>query len=151
MKCWSGPHHTVSLWIGPCGAKPRPALPNHVRSAFYQDITKHRVVIPHWCFGTTSQSQLQGPENPRESRAQQTSDKNFYFGTLSILQFFKDTQSFGSQLCFCFQAKKHLIRWTPSTELFSVTGHHKNSNLLRCVSDNRSSPRVVTGIWLLKA
>jgi hypothetical protein len=30
------------------------------------------------------------------------------------------------------------------------SGHHRNSNLLRYTTENRSSPRVVTGKWLLK-
>jgi len=30
------------------------------------------------------------------------------------------------------------------------TGHHTNSNLLRYAPENKSSPRVVTGKWLLK-
>jgi hypothetical protein len=32
-----------------------------------------------------------------------------------------------------------------ASNLFSITGHHKSSNLLRYVPENRSSPRVVTG------
>jgi hypothetical protein len=38
---------------------------------------------------------------------------------------------------------------TPYTELFSVTGHHRSLNLLRYAPENRSSPRAVTGKWLL--
>jgi hypothetical protein len=35
-------------------------------------------------------------------------------------------------------------------ELFSVNGHHRNTNMLRYAPHNRSSPMVVTGKWLLK-
>jgi hypothetical protein len=31
-----------------------------------------------------------------------------------------------------------------------VIDHHRNSNFLRYVPENRSSPRVVTGKWLCK-
>jgi len=31
-----------------------------------------------------------------------------------------------------------------------ITVHHRNSNLLRYAPENKSSPRVVTGKWLLK-
>jgi hypothetical protein len=35
-------------------------------------------------------------------------------------------------------------------KLFSITGYHRDSNLLRGIPENRSSPRVVTRQWLLK-
>jgi hypothetical protein len=38
------------------------------------------------------------------------------------------------------------------SEFFSITWHHGNTNLIRYGPENRyrSSPRVVTGKWLLK-
>ena len=38
----------------------------------------------------------------------------------------------------------------PYTALFSTTGHQRNGNMLRNASKNKSSPRVLTGKWLLK-
>jgi hypothetical protein len=38
----------------------------------------------------------------------------------------------------------------PYTELFSITTHHRHSNLLRYAPENRSSPRVVIGKLPLK-
>jgi len=35
-------------------------------------------------------------------------------------------------------------------ELFSITGHHRNTNLLRYIPENRSRPRVVTGMSIEK-
>jgi len=48
------------------------------------------------------------------------------------------------------QAKKCLMWLTLWIELHSIIGHDRNSYLLRYVPENRSSPRVVTGKWLLK-
>jgi len=38
----------------------------------------------------------------------------------------------------------------PSTALFSTTVHHMHSDLLRYAHENKSSPWVVTGKWLLE-
>jgi len=35
-------------------------------------------------------------------------------------------------------------------DLFSVTGHQRNRNFLRCAFKNRSMSRVVRGKWLWK-
>jgi len=40
-----------------------------------------------------------------------------------------------------FSGKEHLTRWTPLIELFSITGQHRDSDLLRYVPENRSSLR----------
>jgi hypothetical protein len=39
---------------------------------------------------------------------------------------------------------------TPKTELFSVSGHHRNRNLLRYPPESRYSPKAVTGKWLFR-
>jgi hypothetical protein len=52
--------------------------------------------------------------------------------------------------CFHFQTKKPLTWKNPWTGLFSVTATHRNSILIRYEHENKSSPRVVTGKWLLK-
>ena len=44
-----------------------------------------------------------------------------------------------------FQAKKHPTWLTPYIELFSIIGHHRNSNLLRHATENRSTQRAVIG------
>ena len=113
-------HRTGSLWTGPCGPKPRPVLSNH------QVWTRQKGV---WL---------------------KLIDTIFLFWTLSITQFFKDARRFRSRLCFRLQANKHLTWWTAYIELFSVIGQHRNSNLLRYAPENKSSPRVITGKWLLK-
>jgi len=46
-------------------------------------------------------------------------DTIFLYGTLSIIYFLNTAQH------------KHLNFWTLSIELFSDTGHHRNSDLLR--------------------
>ena len=74
----------------------------------------------------------------------------FFLGALSIIYFFKEARCFRSQICFHFQTKKHLTWWTTSNELLSITGNQRNITLLRYIPENRSSPRIVTGIWLLQ-
>jgi len=49
-----------------------------------------------------------------------------------------------------FLAKKQLTWWTLQIELFSIIGDHGNSNSLRYAPENKSSPSLVTGKWLLK-
>jgi hypothetical protein len=49
-----------------------------------------------------------------------------------------------------FSGRQYLTWWTTDIQLFSVTGHHKNSKLLRYVPENRPSPREVTRKWFLK-
>jgi len=69
-------------------------------------------------------------KSKRERRAREFTDTIFFLGgTLSIVQFLKDAKCFGSWLYFCFQGKQHLTWWTPETELFAITGNHRNSNL----------------------
>jgi len=51
---------------------------------------------------------------------------------------------------FPFPAKKHLTWCTTWLELFSVIGHHRNTNFLRYVPENLSSPRVVTRKMAIK-
>jgi len=72
-----------------------------------------------------------------------------FFRTLSIIEFIKDAQNFGSQLCFSFQAKQHLTWWTLWINLFSFCEHHRHSNLLHmCL--RMALVRIVTSKWLLK-
>ena len=59
IKHRTRPPQTRSLWTGPCGAKPRTALPSHARSGLFWDITQHRVVTLYRRFGTTYGSHLQ--------------------------------------------------------------------------------------------
>jgi hypothetical protein len=58
--------------------------------------------------------------------------------------------TFQKPILFLFSGKEVTNLVYPYIELFSVTGHNGNSNLLRHALENRSSPRVVTGKWLLK-
>jgi hypothetical protein len=46
---------------------------------------------------------------------------------------------------FPFSGKKVPNLVEPYTELFSITGHNRNSNLLRYVPENRTSSTTVTG------
>jgi len=79
----------------------------------------------------------------RQKREQSTNNINchnwhfFFFWTLTTVQFFKEAGPFGNQLCFHFQAKKHLNWWTLSIQPFSVPGHHRNSNLLSYVPEKK--------------
>ena len=146
-------HQTGSLWTRPCRAKPRPASQNHVRSVLFWVTTQRGGVIPYWHFGTSPSCKGHKIQK-REHSTREVNWHSLFLGvgeeTLSTVWFFKELQHFGIRLYFCFQAKKHLTWWTPWIALFSITGHHRNSNLLRYVPENRSSPRVVTGKWLLK-
>jgi hypothetical protein len=57
---------------------------------------------------------------------------------------------FGSQLSFLIGKRApHLV--DTQIELFSVTGHYRNSNLIRCAIQDRSSPTVIPGKWKIKA
>jgi hypothetical protein len=90
-------------------------------------------------------------KSKRENRAlEKFTDKIFFFGTLSIIWFLKDPKCVGSWLWLHFQANMHLTWWTPFIEFFSITGNPRNSNLFRYVTENRSSPREVTGKWQSK-
>jgi len=48
---------------------------------------------------------------------------------LKVLRHFKRCH-LGSQFSFCLQIKTHLMWWTPETELFSVTGYYRNTQLV---------------------
>jgi len=79
MKHQTGLCSTGTFWTGPCRAKPNPASPNHVRSAFFWDITQCRVVIPHQHFVTTYWSQFQRSRNPKERNKHNRKLIQFYF------------------------------------------------------------------------
>ena len=51
---------------------------------------------------------------------------------------------------FHFQAKNPLTWKNLWIEIFSITVPHRNSTLLSYEHENKSSPRVITGKWLLK-
>jgi len=66
MKCWSRLQQATSLWMGPCGDKPRPASPNHhSTSALFWDIMQHTVAIPCQHFGKTYWPHFQRSRNPQ--------------------------------------------------------------------------------------
>ena len=141
----------------PARSEPDHAEPNQglhckiVRSALFWVATQHGGVIPCWHFGTSPC--FKGHEKIQENTAQRKLTDTVFFlggGHCPLSNFFKELQHFGIRLCFCFQAKQHLTWWTPWIELFLITGHCRNSNLIRYVPENRSSPRVVTRKWLLK-
>jgi len=151
MKHWTRPRQTGSLRTGPRGAKSRRASPNHhVGSALFWDITQCRVTILYWYCGTNCWSHLQQSRNLKETTVRlKLTDTLFFFGALSILElcYKRDVSEADSVSVF--------RQWTPnlsdpSIELFSITGHHRNSNLLRYVLQNKSSPRVVTGKLILE-
>lgn len=71
--------HTGSLWTGPCRAKWRPGLPNHVRPVLFWDITQCRMVIPYPHFGTSYRSQLPGSRNPKQRTEHNGSYLTQYF------------------------------------------------------------------------
>ena len=72
----------------------------------------------------------------------------FFFGTLHVICFLKDARRFGHRLFSIFMLRS--TWWTLWTELFSMTGHNRNRNLLSYVPENGSSPRVVTRKWISK-
>jgi hypothetical protein len=91
-------------------------------------------------------------KSKRVTRAQlQLTDTILFFGVWPSSNFFKHAQHFKCRVCFRFQENKHLSWWTTS-ELFSITGHHRHG-ILFYVPEKWSSPRVVTeknGYWKLK-
>jgi len=108
----------------------------------------------------------------QKNRAQLRITNTLLLGTLSTVRFFKEAGHFGSWLCFYqshlqgsinpkeqstaevnwhnlffkeaghLKAKWHVIWRTPQIELFSITGHHRNSYLLRYAAEKKCSPRV---------
>jgi len=48
------------------------------------------------------------------------------------------------------QAMQHQTWCSPYIEVYTINAHHRNSNLLRYAPENKPSPRVVRGKWLLK-
>ena len=90
-------------------------------------------------------------KSKRENRwRSKLTDTIFFFLDFVHSNFLQTHNILERWLCFGFQAKKHLTRWTRQNELFSITGHHRNSNLLRYVPENRLIPRVITGKWQLE-
>ena len=136
--------HAASLWNGPSGAKPKPVSPNHLR--YYTAESGNSL--------PTFQDNLSVPPSrvKRSKREHCTTevDKIFSFGLCPSTNFLRSTM-FLKPAVFPFnQAKKHLTWLILWTELFSITGYHRSSNLLRYVPDNRSSPWVVTRKWIFK-
>ena len=145
-------HQIRWLCTGPCPVKPRPASPNHhMRYALLWDNTWHRAVICYLCCGTTHQYHLQRSRNPKERTEHngKFTDTLFFFGEAwSIVQMFKEAGYFGSRLCYLLLAKNPSNLVYSWTEIFLTTAHHRHNNWLRYAPENKSSPRVVTGIWL---
>ena len=55
--------------------------------------------------------------------------------------FFKRSVTLWEVGSVCFPANNHLTWWTPCTELISVNGHHRHSNLFRYAPENTSRQR----------
>jgi hypothetical protein len=84
----------------------------------------------------------------RELSMTEVKRHNFFLFT-SMSDYLKKHGVFKDR-CFHFQAKKPLTWKDPWIELFSITVTHRNSTLLSYERENKSSPRVITGKWLLK-
>jgi hypothetical protein len=72
----------------------------------------------------------------------------YFSGTLSILWVFKAARFRSWLLLFSGKEATNLVN--PETELFSISRRHRHRNLFRYTHENKSSPRRVTGKWLLK-
>jgi len=99
------------------------------------------VAILHWCFRTNYESSFKGQEIQRE---QSTTEINW-----QGLLFWDFAHQFGSRLCFCLQTNKQLTWWTHRFSCSDI-GRHRNNNLIRYAPEDRSSPTVIPGIWLLE-
>jgi len=83
MKHQTRPCQTRSLWTRLCGAKLRPALPNHhVKSLLYWDIMQCQMAVPFWCFRTTYWPHLQTSRNPK--REHSTTEVNWQSSFLGL-------------------------------------------------------------------
>jgi hypothetical protein len=101
-------HQSGLLWTGPCRVKPRPALPNHVRSALSWDIAWHRVVIPYHCFWTIYWLHFQRRKYKKNRNKVHLKLTESSFGrrwTLSITRCL--TRYIGSRLLCLFSGRKH--------------------------------------------
>jgi len=125
-------HRTSSFWTGPCGVKPRPPLPNRHMGSASSEITQQE--------SGNSLSTFPANISVPSSRVKNPWEKMAWLNLTGKVKVFKEPQLFGNWLYFCFQAKNYLTWWTPYTVLFSVPGHHSNSNSLWYVPMNRSSP-----------
>jgi len=126
------------------------ASPNcHVGYALFWDTTQRRVLILHRYFSTTYRYSFKGQKiDKTEESKTEINWKIFCFGTLPT-DFFKEACHLGSELSFLIGKRApHLV--DTQIELFSVTGHYRNSNLLRCATQDRSSPTVIPGKWKIK-
>jgi hypothetical protein len=150
MKRRTRPQPTESLWAGSCTAKPRPASSCEICTllGYYAAYSGN--------FLLTFQDNLLVPsstvkESDRENRAwvKWTEIIFFFWGALSIVQFFQEAQCCGSPLCSRFreQKKKHLTWWTPWLSYSYSLG---SIGTVRYAPESRSSPRVRTGKWLMK-
>ena len=152
MKLQSGLHWTRLLWTRPCGAKPRHASPNHhIRSALFWDVQR-RAVIPYCRFSTTYQSQLQGSKSPKERTDHDWSSltQSSFLGLCQSSNFLKkhDISEFGCVSTYSGEETPSLVGPLEGGILNHwALGH---SNLLRYLPENRCSPRIITGKWLLK-
>jgi hypothetical protein len=147
MKSRTRSRQTRWLWNGPCGAKPKSCITklclHSVR--YFAAYSNH--------FALTFRDNLSVPA----SRIKKSKRENTAWGKLT------DTTPFGGgdfvhcliflqrpdilEACSIsvFQAKKHPTWLTPYIELFSFNGRHRNNNLLRHATENRSSRRAVIG------
>jgi hypothetical protein len=105
-------HQSGWLWTWVCRVKPRPALPNHVRSALFWDIIRHRVVIPYRCIRTPCGSIFKGENSKKLKHSIPEVGKIFFFG--------------GGGLCTRVHHqmfKRSTIYWKPTLCLFSGKKH----------------------------
>jgi len=138
MTCRTRLRQTVSLRTRPCGTN-QGVLRKIIKGDMWASgIMQCTVVIPYWRFGTTYRSPLQGSRNPKEITQHNWSSltQSFFLGTSSTVKFLKKSRCFRIWLSFHFWAKEHLTWWMVKTLLFLVS-HHRNSNLLRYVPENR--------------
>lgn len=130
-KCQTG-----LLKTGPFTAKPRFALPNHVRSPLFWDITRLRVVCSFWRFRMTYQSSpiFNGKEIQKREHCMTEVAWHIRLLWVFVLSDFLKMHAwrFRSQFCFAFSGKEAPNIFAP-LRLLSITGHHRNSNLSRTI------------------
>ena len=117
-------HLTGLHWTRSCGATPRPASPNHVMFALPWDIVWQGMVILHRHFRTAYRSQLQETQKRIQNTRKVNWHSHLFWDFIHHLILFRSTM-FWKLAVFPFSGKEHLTRWTPSIELFSITGQHR--------------------------
>ena len=139
---WTAPNQTTPNWIMQSQTKACITKSCDVCAQVrYYALYTGKSTLMFWDNLSVQASRVK--KSKRESTAgPKLKDTIFFSGPLTAILFPNCAKCFSRKLRFHFQANMHLIWWTPYIKFFSITGHHRNSNLSRQVPKYRSSLKI---------